>query len=318
MSVLPEVVLQVVEAVRVELGIERVSIAKGRRYGLFIAVEGIDGAGVSSHSQGIKRVFEELLPTGQGSAYTKEPTYGPIGAFLWQMMSGGYLSILKAPLLASLLFAADRAWHLLAEGIQLGMNGDVVEERGVLPLLRKPVIATSDRYKYSTLAYQTQDARLYADGGLKTYPGMPIEWLMRLNEFAPPPHILVFIDVDTGEALRRISGERWKIQLYEAKPMLEATRRRFREVIEWLKREPEAPCSSRDEWRSRLWYRVLESEGIRPEEFYPCSGGVEGYPIIIETNTTGTTITISLRETITKTIRHLNNIGLLDLLTKTS
>jgi dTMP kinase len=229
------------------------------RRGFLVAVEGIDGAGVSTTSEALARVLQELA--GGAACYTKEPTYGPIGFLVWQALSGGYLEPLRAPQLLGLLFAADRLWHLIAEGI----GG----ERGILGCLARRAIVVTDRYKYSSLAYQQV-------GGLvagRRIPGAPLEWLWEVNSYAPPAHFLIYIDVPVDVALGRVEGERWSLHLYERRAYLESVARAFKGLLEELGERPEVG----PEVASGLWRDLLKAWGLEPSQVYP--GG--GYPRIL-------------------------------------
>jgi dTMP kinase len=229
------------------------------RRGFLVAVEGIDGAGVSTTSEALARVLQEL--TGSMACYTKEPTYGPVGFLVWQALSGGYLEPLRAPQLLGLLFAADRLWHLIAEGI----GG----ERGILGCLAKRAIVVTDRYKYSSLAYQ-QVGGLVAS---KRIPGAPLEWLWTINSYAPPAHFLVYVDVPVDVALGRVEGERWSLHLYEKRAYLDTVARAFKGLLEELEEKPEVgPEGARG-----LWGELLKAWGLDPRQAYP--GG--GYPRIL-------------------------------------
>ncbi|MEB2836960.1 MAG: dTMP kinase [Desulfurococcales archaeon] len=234
--------------------------------GILVAVEGIDGAGVSTTAEALARVLDSMLEAG-GACYTKEPTYGPVGFLIWQALSGGYMEPLRLPQMLGLLFAADRLWHLTAEAIQ--------GARGVLGCLARPAVVVSDRYKYSSLAYQ-QVSGLVAD---RRIPGAPREWLEAINSYAPPAHFLVYVDVPVEVALSRVEGERWVLHLYERRAYLEEVRRRFEDLLDSLAGRPEAPARA-------PWAALLEAWGLDPSEAYP--GG--GYPILLRLDGTGSPV----------------------------
>ena len=209
-------------------GVRLANECGGRTRGLFIAVEGIDGAGISTASEAMAKALRALARrAGQDAVYTKEPTFGPLGFHIWQAIRGGAFEALRIPQLMALLFAADRVWHLTAEQLN--------RCRGLIECILGPVIVVSDRYKYSSLAYQTVDSMV---GGSR-FKAPPRRWVEEVNAYAPPPHILVYIDVDVEVALERIARERWALELYETREFLERVRRNFREIVGRLKEEPE-------------------------------------------------------------------------------
>ena len=79
-----------------------------------------------------------------------------------------------------MLFAADRIEHLETE---------------VLPALREGRLVISDRYVYSSLAYQ--DAA-----------GLSLEWIEKVNEYALKPDLAVFVDVDLETVMRRLKAKK--------------------------------------------------------------------------------------------------------------
>nr|MEB3851125.1 hypothetical protein [Desulfurococcales archaeon] len=171
------------ERIEIEEKVRCVREALGPNRGFLVAVEGIDGAGLSTTAEAVAHALNMLL--GRRVAfYTKEPTYGPVGFIIWQTLTGVYREVPRHPAFMSLLFAADRLWHLLEEPV----NGDTY--RGLIACLQAGHIVVSDRYKYSSLAYQSVPHRL-GDG--RVIPGAGREWLKLVNAYAPPPHLLVIL-----------------------------------------------------------------------------------------------------------------------------
>ena len=148
--------------------------------GKFIAIEGIDGCGKSTHARLLARW---LRSKGYRVVVTDEPTNGPIGRVIKRVLHGE----LKVPVAAeALLFAADRLHHA---------------EQLISPALRKGKIVITERYFFSSLAYQT--ARR-----------LPAQWITKLNERAPVSDLAVLIDVPAYIALGRIEGSR-KLDAFE-------------------------------------------------------------------------------------------------------
>lgn len=79
-----------------------------------------------------------------------------------------------------MLFAADRFEHLRNE---------------VLPALDKGRIVVSDRYLYSSLAYQGAT-------------GLDLKWIAEINEHAITPDLALFIDVDPQTVIRRLKRKK--------------------------------------------------------------------------------------------------------------
>ncbi|MFM2418433.1 MAG: hypothetical protein RL385_3156, partial [Pseudomonadota bacterium] len=107
---------------------------------VFIVLEGIDGAGTTTQTA---RLVSALTAQGRRTQATREPSDGPVGVLLRQMLRGRVVSPSgKAPPSEelALLFAADRLDHVSAE---------------LRPLLADGVSVVSDRYDYSSVAYQS-------------------------------------------------------------------------------------------------------------------------------------------------------------------
>ncbi len=115
--------------------------------GHFIVLEGIDGAGTTTQAEALKRRFDDL---GLPAHVTAEPSAGPVGAIIRQVLSGRLVARFHQavrPLnwkIMSLLFAADRLDHVDSE---------------ILPNLSEGVNVLCDRYVYSSLVYQSASAR---------------------------------------------------------------------------------------------------------------------------------------------------------------
>ncbi|MGC8816269.1 MAG: dTMP kinase [Candidatus Hadarchaeum sp.] len=156
--------------------------------GKFICLEGLDGSGKSIQA---RLLASWLRRMGHGVLVTEEPTRGPIGKIIKLALRGN----LKLPVAAeALLFAADRLQHV---------------EQVIAPAVNSGKIVISDRYKASSLAYQS--AR-----------GLPLRWVMKINEMAPDPDLMILIDVPPEVSSQRINRSR---RLDEFESNLELQRR---------------------------------------------------------------------------------------------
>lgn len=162
------------------------------RRGRFVVLEGIDGAGTTTQTS---LLVAALRKRGYATRATREPSDGPIGTMIRQVLAGRFvLPGGKAPNWATmaLLFAADRLDHVEAE---------------IEPLLENGGIVVSDRYDASSLAYQSVTS---GRGGPEA-----VEWIRALNRHAIRPDVIVVVDVpaDTAATRREARGE--AAQLYE-------------------------------------------------------------------------------------------------------
>lgn len=158
--------------------------------GLFIVVEGLDGAGTTTQGQLLARRLEAA---GQRSHFTAEPSSGPIGSQIRMMLAGrlvGYQGADWDRRSLALLFAADRLDHLACN---------------ILPKLERGIHVICDRYVLSSLAYQSLDN--------------PSEWVEQLNRYAARPDRTFFLRIRPEVALkRRQEASPGKGELFETLP----------------------------------------------------------------------------------------------------
>jgi dTMP kinase len=145
------------------------------RRGTFIAFEGLDGSGKSTH---IKALCMKLRQKGLDVIKTSEPSRGRIGKFIREYVESREIRL--PPEIEALLFAADRLDHV---------------KRIIEPALERGKIVVSDRYTHSSLAYQGAE-------------GLNIEWIEELNKFAIKPELTILLDVPSETALGRMKGRR--------------------------------------------------------------------------------------------------------------
>lgn len=160
------------------------------RKGFFICIEGLDGCGKTTHT---KLLVKNLQAEGFDAIYTAEPSRGKIGSFLKKYCLQGEKRV--SSVVEALLFAADRVEHLKKE---------------VIPALNEGKIVVSDRYVYSSLAYQGAT-------------GLDLGWIREINKWAIRPDLAVFIDVEPETAVRRMKPMKSVMENLE-------TQRKVREV----------------------------------------------------------------------------------------
>jgi dTMP kinase len=146
----------------------------GESKGIFIVVDGIDGAGKTTQ---VQRLCEVLESVGEVVVSSKEPTSGPWGQKLRASAVGGRME-LREELAA---FIADRKEHV-ATVIQ--------------PALDAGKIVIVDRYFYSTIAYQ----------GSRGADIQAVESDMR--SMFPAPDVVFLLDADPVITLHRVESGR--------------------------------------------------------------------------------------------------------------
>ena len=180
--------------------------------GLFLVLEGIDGAGTTTQTD---RLVRRLRTRDRRVIATREPSTGPIGALLRQILSGRLIAgsrrrpgVMGAPEweTMALLFAADRLDHVATE---------------IEPIVAAGGIVVSDRYDASSLAYQS----VTSDGDAAA-----LDWIRTLNQRALRPDLVLVLDVPAAiaEARRTLRGE--ADELYDQRPTQLALVEFYREL----------------------------------------------------------------------------------------
>lgn len=171
--------------------------------GLFVAIEGVDGAGTTTQT---RAVGEALERAGHSVHRTFEPSAGPVGVLIRQALAKRLRQPDGAPLdpaALALLFAADRLDHLSAE---------------VVPALDQGRVVICDRYLLSSLVYQGLD--------------LPEQWVEEVNARARPPDVTFFLEVTPETAGRRREGRGGAEELFEAAALQEKIAGRYAAVYE--------------------------------------------------------------------------------------
>lgn len=163
--------------------------------GLFIVLEGVDGAGSTTQT---RLLADFIRQQGLGVIATKEPTEGSIGRVIRNYLQ----SKISHPGIDALLFAADRMEHL---------------ETVVKPALKRGEHVICDRYLESTLAYQTAD-------------GVEIEWIEMVNRFAIKADHVIILDINPATSLNRKHAP--GLERFETIEFLNRVRQNFKKRAE--------------------------------------------------------------------------------------
>lgn len=151
----------------------------------FIVLEGLDGSGTTTQLHNI-----ENYAAAQGRPHwgTWEPTDNPLGLLIRQALRK---EIQLHPETLARLYSSDRFEHLYGSG-------------GIKERIDRGELVVSDRYLFSSLAYQTLDR--------------DFDTILGLNNF-PLPEKLLFIDVPwrVCEARRKVRDE--KEELFDGKSL---------------------------------------------------------------------------------------------------
>jgi len=158
--------------------------------GFLIALEGVDGAGKTTQARLLAAALQQR---GREVVLTQEPTTGPQGQKLRSYLQGPTRHLIPEEELA--LFLADRREHV---------------EQVIQPALAAGKVVISDRYYYSSVAYQWA-------------LGLDPAHILALNEtFAPRPDLVIILKVPLKTAwARRVQGRSEPRQLSESPEYLE-------------------------------------------------------------------------------------------------
>lgn len=160
-----------------------------KKKGVFICIEGLDGSGKTTQVELLSKKLEKDFDV----LCTSEPSKGLIGDFIRTSYLYGKNRL--SPYVEALLFAADRIEHV---------------ENEIIPALNKGKIVISDRYVFSSLAYQ---------GSGK----IDLDWIQTVNKSILLPDLAIFLDVEPEKVLSRINSKKSVMENLE-------TQKRVREI----------------------------------------------------------------------------------------
>lgn len=149
----------------------------------FVAIEGLDGAGTTTQ---LGLLSAALQAAGRPYHATREPTDGRLGAEIRRILRREFA---VQPFTLALLFAADRNEHL----------HDPAD--GILAHLGRGELVVTDRYLFSSLAYQGEQCGY--------------ERVLALNARYPLPRHLLFVDTPVAVSQERLRG-RGSPELFDA------------------------------------------------------------------------------------------------------
>jgi dTMP kinase len=160
-----------------------------KKKGVFICIEGLDGSGKTTQAKLLAKKLEKTHDV----FCTSEPSKGLIGTFIRTRYL--YSENRLSPFIEALLFAADRIEHV---------------ENEIIPALKKGKIVISDRYVYSSLAYQGAGE-------------VGLDWIQTINKSILYPDIAIFLDVEPEKVFCRLNPKKSVMENLE-------TQKKVREV----------------------------------------------------------------------------------------
>ena len=165
---------------------------------LFIVIEGLDGSGGTTQS---RLLTEWLGSNGHTPHLTQEPTTGPIGKFIRELLMNSSTAKVQDNVLPY-LFAADRRDHL---------------DREILPLLENGSTVVSDRYYHSSLAYQALSV------------GLPL--VAELNAPFRAPDITFFLYLSPEVSFERVQLRGLPVERFETLDRLRSVADAYKSVL---------------------------------------------------------------------------------------
>ena len=207
--------------------------------GLFISFEGIDGAGKSTHIEGLAQAFRAQ---GRAVTLTREPGGTPLAEKLRVMVLNDAMDAMTEALL---VFAARRD-HLL---------------QCIEPALARGDVVLCDRFTDATFAYQGSgrgfDLKMLSilEQWVQTVRGLEADFIRQ-------PNLTVWFDLPAEIAAQRLTGARTPDK-FEAQPV-----EFFRRVSDgYLNRMTESPSRfariNADNTREAVWLDVLQAVEAR-------------------------------------------------------
>jgi len=164
----------------------------------FIVIEGLDGSGTTTQLKKVVELFDKQTISTHA---TFEPTSSPLGSLVRQVLRH---EVVTTPLALALLFAADRDDHL---------HHPIT---GITQRLANGEIVISDRYFFSSLAYQSVDCGF--------------EKVLSLNQF-PYPEYIFFIDTPIDDCLYRIDERKENKEIFEHKEFLTKVKHNYDKIF---------------------------------------------------------------------------------------
>ena len=170
--------------------------------GKLIVFEGLDGAGTTTQMKILGKAFELV---GRNVFLTHEPTDNPVGKLVRAALQKKFT--LPSTSLA-LLYASDRDDHLYNE------------EYGIIKHLERGDIVISDRYFYSSIAYQGVECDQ--------------SFLLSINSRFIDADYIIFVDTPIEECMKRIEKRGEEKELFEKEEYLKKVRDNYLKLFSSL------------------------------------------------------------------------------------
>lgn len=178
--------------------------------GLFIALEGIDGCGKSTQASKLVEWIFSNYKQVDSIVLTREPSQSKFTREIYERLSAKNVdegSNTKERMLE--LFVLDREEHV---------------NRIIAPNLNQKAVVICDRYKYSTIAYQSAQ-------------GIPLAHAIDENDSFPIPDITLIFNVNVETCIARMQQSGKEMDKFEKTSFLEKVREQYIKLPSLLTRE---------------------------------------------------------------------------------
>lgn len=186
-----------------------IEFRKNNYPGKLITMEGIDGSGKTTQAE---MLVGRLTGEGHNAIYTKEPTDGPIGKMIRQVLQG---EVKVTPIALQYLFCADRAEH----------------QKEIEEYLKEGKVVVSDRFFWSAVAYGIADI-----GGEEDFYLVALSVLSFYHRFMSADYTF-FLDTPIDEAVRRILESKKHNELYDKREKLIRIDKVYKKLFDKFKEE---------------------------------------------------------------------------------
>ncbi len=163
--------------------------------GKLIVFEGLDGAGTTTQMHLLK---EKLEKRNKKVFITHEPTDNPIGRVVRCALQKKFETTPRA---LALLYASDRDDHLYNKSY------------GIMKHLEEGEIVISDRYFYSSIAYQGVE--------------LDYDFISWINSPFPHADYIIFVDTPVDDCMARIEKRGEEKELFEREEYLTLVRKNY-------------------------------------------------------------------------------------------
>lgn len=199
-----------------------------RRTGLLIAFEGIDGTGKTTQ---LPMLADWLRAQGEDVIETREPTDSDYGRRIRELYVNRGACTPEEELD---LFLQDRKLHV---------------KEVIRPALNAGQVVLTDRYYYSTAAYQGAN-------------GLNVQDILKRNRFAPQPDLVILLTMPPELSAERICSRGGQLNTFEQLDSLRRTAEIFASFTDpWIRRiDASQPVSVVCEQIRHAWNSLSENE----------------------------------------------------------